>query len=226
MAKTETIIIDYKVNSDDAIKRMVAAEKALSDLKNQQKELQKQLKDGTITENEYANAITGIKTGIIEQTNILKANQKALNDNVREETAAAGSMNEMKAKLSEMSVAYQNLSAEERKSAGGKELLTKISDTSDELKKLEGEREVEELKKKLSEEKKMTKETRDAIQQTIVLTEANTAIQVARIREQQNQNTIQREYNAQKQILDAKLNLIKQCTEEELNINKQSLHSD
>lgn len=550
MAKTETIIIDYKVNSDDAIKRMIAAEKALSDLKNQQKELQKQLKDGTITENEYADAITGIKTGIIEQTNILKANQKALNDNVKEETAAAGSMNEMKAKLSEMSVAYQNLSAEERKSAGGKELLTKISDTSDELKKLEGEmgnhtrnvgnyvsafdafptplkkvknafmelssgsgkvkdafngaidvtknfgkqllslmripivavisaivgaimllieqfkkngdamrslksltasfqpildvvkegltkiievlakiisgiagfinkivslipamkkyqeteqdmlatsialaaqerdftvqqakdnatvaklrvmskqsdkysyesrkkytemaialeqedlrvtkeialkklkiaeqqasvnkdttketkdqiaqlkaayyqadaeyftgtrrlqqqlttfvneestkrqeaakkaaderkrirdlekdsvrayqdaiinliqndfdkqveqaklageREVEELKKKLSEEKKMTKETRDAIQQTIVLTEANTAIQVARIREQQNQNTIQREYNAQKQILDAKLNLIKQGTEEELNIKKQSLSND
>ena len=136
MAKTETIIIDYKVNSDDAINRMIAAEKALSDLKNQQKELQKQLKDGTITENEYANAITGIKTGIIEQTNILKANQKALNDNVREETAAAGSMNELKAKLSEMSVAYQNLSAEERKSAGGKELLTKISDTSDELTRL------------------------------------------------------------------------------------------
>ena len=92
--------------------------------------------------------------------------------------------------------------------------------------KLAGEREVEELKKKLSEEKKMTKETRDAIQQTIVLTEANTAIQVARIREQQNQNTIQREYNAQKQILDAKLNLIKQGTEEELKIKKQSLNND
>lgn len=135
----QTILLDLKVSNEDAVKRIVEAQEALKDLKNEQKQLDKAYEDGNVSRSEYLEQTTRIKEETELFSNSLKANKDALKQNVREEQTKKDSLVQMRAELKKATTAYDNLSKAERESAKGQELLGYIKELTEEVGNAEAE---------------------------------------------------------------------------------------
>lgn len=134
----EQIIIDVQTNTETTISKMAQLKQQIDALRDGLKELNKIKKEnGELTEGEAQN--------YVDMSNSLKV----LEDQYRKlGTVAQGeikameevqqqwgdSINGMRAKLSDMTAIYNNMSKAEREAAGGQELLSHIKSLSDELK--------------------------------------------------------------------------------------------
>lgn len=136
--------------ADENIKTLVEQKRVLADLgketariKNEQKQLDIALKNGEITQEQYNEAV---KLNITQQVQV-ESNTKKVREamrlqeatvmaNVKATDKATGSINQLSAQLSKAKNDYKNLSAEERNSAKGKELLAHIQDLDAEYKEL------------------------------------------------------------------------------------------
>jgi len=140
--------------ADENIKTLVEQKRVLADLGKEQKRLKKeqidleknlakQLEEGTITQEQYNEAI---KLNITQQVQV-ESNTKKVREamrlqeatvmaNVKATDKATGSINQLSAQLSKAKNDYKNLSAEERNSAKGQELLKHIQDLDSEYKEL------------------------------------------------------------------------------------------
>ena len=140
--------------ADENIKTLVEQKRVLADLGKEQKRLKKeqidleknlakQLEEGTITQEQYNEAI---KLNITQQVQV-ESNTKKVREamrlqeatvmaNVKATDKATGSINQLSAQLSKAKNDYKNLSAEERNSAKGKELLEHIQELDAEYKEL------------------------------------------------------------------------------------------
>jgi hypothetical protein len=140
--------------ADENIKTLVEQKRVLADLGKEQKRLKKeqidleknlakQLEEGTITQEQYNEAI---KLNITQQVQV-ESNTKKVREamrlqeatvmaNVKATDKATGSINQLSAQLSKAKNDYKNLSAEERNSAKGQELLKHIQDLDAEYKEL------------------------------------------------------------------------------------------
>jgi hypothetical protein len=140
--------------ADENIKTLVEQKRVLADLGKEQKRLKKeqidleknlakQLEEGTITQEQYNEAI---KLNITQQVQV-ESNTKKVREamrlqeatvmaNVKATDKATGSINQLSAKLSKAKNDYKNLSQAERESAKGKELLKHIQELDAEYKEL------------------------------------------------------------------------------------------
>lgn len=132
------VLIDIKVTDEEAVKAISDATDKVGQLKVAQKELEKAYKDGKVSQEQYVASLTDIKKGLIENREVIRANEKALKNNVKQYKAAEGSLNQMRSQLSSMLQQYDNLSKAERENAevGGK-LLEQIKAQSKAVSELE-----------------------------------------------------------------------------------------
>ena len=125
----EQIILDIKIDSAEATRNIKEAQDALAALKAQQADLDKQFKDGTITQEEYYKQTAQCTEGIMAQKDAIKANTDVIKQNVKEQKNAEGSLTQMRAQLKQMVSAYDNMSKAERESEKtGGALLKKIQE--------------------------------------------------------------------------------------------------
>lgn len=129
---TKQIVIDFKIMSDDAVKTIQDTKVKIDNLK---KVLEGMKKAGLENSEMYHKLSAALK----DNEQVLKANQKILLDNIRQQKGNADSLNAMRAKLRELKTEYENLSKSERESDIGKNLLQNIKNVTDEVSDLEHE---------------------------------------------------------------------------------------
>ena len=127
---TEKVILSVVLDYGDSVKETAQAKTEYTQAKAALDELKKAGKETTA---EYV-----AQEAVVKSLNdSYRQQKKALDDSVKIQTAAKGSISQMRTELSKLTAEYIGLSKAERDAAGGKELLTKIKSTSDELKSLE-----------------------------------------------------------------------------------------
>ena len=127
-------ILDIKVKYEDAIYGIIRYKEKIDQLKASIKDLQQQEKDKTITTNEMKVQTEAINATIKEYQYNVRALQKEIQNNVREEQQQEGSLKSLRAQLSNATKAYDELSRAERNGAKGDELQKHIQEITRELK--------------------------------------------------------------------------------------------
>lgn len=130
-------ILDIKVKYEDAIYGIIRYKEKIDELKASIKELQQQEKDKTITTNEMKVQTEAINATIKEYQYNVRALQKEIQNNIRQEEQQTGSLKSMRAELSNLTKAYSEMSKAERDSANGKELQNHINALTDDIKEVE-----------------------------------------------------------------------------------------
>lgn len=132
------VIIDFETNIGELSEKIKDTSNNVALLTQKQSELKKAIKEGN-------GDIAELEVQLKGTTNELKEQKKALDAYTGEMVATSKKVNEMGTSLKEMQArlttlkdAYASLTAEERKSAKGKELLTKIQTLDKEVKGISG----------------------------------------------------------------------------------------
>lgn len=95
------------------------------------------LKNGTITATEYAEVKARLAVQEADLRQGIQENMNLLNEEIQKEKEAVGSYEEKQASLSRLEEAYKKLSAAERESATGTEMLSKIKELKKEVSDLD-----------------------------------------------------------------------------------------
>ena len=73
-----TAILDIRVNLGESIKAVEEYRKSIEKAKAQQKELRKELKEGTITNEEYEESFSALEKDILKAKDAMQINQRAV----------------------------------------------------------------------------------------------------------------------------------------------------
>ncbi len=130
-------ILDIKVKYEDAIYGIIRYKEKIDQLKASIKELQQQEKDKTITTNEMKVQTEAINATIKEYQYNVRTLRKEIQNNVRTENEQEGSLKQLRAQLSNVTKAYDEMSRAERESSKGQEMQEHIQDLIEELKEAE-----------------------------------------------------------------------------------------
>lgn len=131
------ILIEFQVSGEQALQRIVQANKELQDLEKTQKSLKTAIKQGTATDDqrrEYEQLSVSIKN----LNTVIKDNRKVLQDQQKAYKPIQDSIRGLRTELKEYRSVYEGLSKADRESAFGQGILANIKETTEELKKLEG----------------------------------------------------------------------------------------
>lgn len=134
MTSEEQKIIDIKVNYKDAINGIAQFTAKIEELKESQKDLAKQLRDGDISAEEYRKQMAATDSVITQYKDNIRTLKKEIQNNLRQEQEQEGSLKSLRAQLSNATKAYDELSRAEREGAKGKELKNHINEITEELK--------------------------------------------------------------------------------------------
>lgn len=149
----EAVIIDVKIDSDDAAQRLEtlsalygANTRQIEANKQKQKELNKQYKAGAVSQSEYGKQTVFLKSSTAEltsQNRALEATGRAIVSATEEQTNsfinANGSIASMRREVTSLQQQYAQLSKTERESAAGKEMLQHLQDLEEETRTAEME---------------------------------------------------------------------------------------
>jgi hypothetical protein len=134
-------ILEIKVDVGDAIKGIDSLNRAVEQQKKIQQELKQQIKDLEEAEDDNTDAINEAREAyILSQQKVKDYNSqiqslsKSVQNQLKIDRENIGSMQQMRAQLSNLTKAYDELSAEEREAAEGRELKDKINQVTDALK--------------------------------------------------------------------------------------------
>lgn len=131
--------IFLEVDTTQAADALGRVNKTIAELRQQNAEMKKELKQGGGDWAEYSKKIAENEKAI----KLLTGDQKALTGQLQTEqgvlTQTTGSYEELNASLNQMIREYKSLSAAQRESAQGKELLKSISETDSKLKQLDAD---------------------------------------------------------------------------------------
>lgn len=139
MAQIDTIIVDLQVSNREAVAAVQQATERLAELKQEEAELNKERKDGIVTEDAYIKRLTAIREETERAKDSRNQYTKALRENVKQEKICADSLNGLRSQLKALIQQYDNMSKAERESAKGKELVAHIQQVTEELSKAEQE---------------------------------------------------------------------------------------
>ena len=103
-------------------------------LKKTEQEYKKQLKEGTITQQEYNQRMADSKLKTAELNDASRTMEKQLRNQLKIQSEQEGSLKQMRAELSNLTAAYDSLSQAERESAAGTELKDKINEITTAIK--------------------------------------------------------------------------------------------
>ena len=135
----EEHILNIKVSYDKAVEGIRAYRAEIEALKQREKALSEELENGTVTRQEYDNAV---EIGKVAQKNYrdeIRTLQKEIQNNIRQQQQQEGSLKQLRAELSNATKAYDEMSRTEREGAKGKELQEHIKAITKELKGAEEE---------------------------------------------------------------------------------------
>lgn len=141
MASEQTTVLNIEVNYADGIKAIAQYKTQIDALKKSEQDYKKQLKDGTITQQQYNERMAESKLKTAELNESSRVMEKQLRNQMKTQKEQEGSLKQMRAELSNLTAAYDSLSEAERKGAQGQELKNKINEVTDALK--EGEEETQ-----------------------------------------------------------------------------------
>lgn len=113
----EQAILDIRVSYDEALEGIAKYKQSIEDLKAAQKGLRDELKNGTISAEEYAKEVTAIDEQIKSYRENIRVLSREIQNNVKQEGQARDSLKAMRAELSNLTAKYDSLSAAERKVA-------------------------------------------------------------------------------------------------------------
>lgn len=135
----DTIIVDLQVSNREAVAAIEQATERMSELKAQEAELNKERKDGMVTEEAYIKQLTAIREETERARDSRAQYTKALKENIKQEKIYSDSLNGLRSQLKSLIQQYDNMSKQERESAKGKELALHIQQVTAELSKAEQE---------------------------------------------------------------------------------------
>jgi hypothetical protein len=135
MAK-ESIIIEFQINAKEALDNITQAREALVTLREEQKTLQKAMKDGTATE-DMKKRFGELLVEIRELNGVINQNNKELQNQIKVQESAQGSLASYRAQIKNLKQTYSELSEEERNGAKGKELISKMDSLTNSAKAAE-----------------------------------------------------------------------------------------
>lgn len=137
-------ILEIKVDVGEAIKGIDSLNRAVAEQKKIQQELKQQINDLEAAEDDNTDAINEAREAyILSQQKVKDYNSqiqglsKSVQNQLKIDRENIGSMQQMRAQLSNLTKAYDELSAEEREAAEGRELKDKINQVTDALKNSE-----------------------------------------------------------------------------------------
>lgn len=128
------IIINVQTNYDEALAQLVKYRKEVEYLSREKKRYKELLDAEMITQDEYVQAIAETTAEQKNASASAASWERVVRNSIKADKEKEGSMQQMKAQLSNLTQAYNNLSKAERQSAEGVALQTKIKSLSDELK--------------------------------------------------------------------------------------------
>ena len=137
MKETETKIVDIQLNYSAAVEGLAKYEVKVREAKMAQEELRKALERGEISQQEYDKAVVASRTELTQLKNEQRQLQKELQNQVKAENEASGSLNELRAQLSNLTAQYDALSAAQREGDVGKQLKDQINEITNTLKAAE-----------------------------------------------------------------------------------------
>ncbi|MDR1544784.1 MAG: hypothetical protein LBS50_10355 [Prevotellaceae bacterium] len=140
MAQSENdIIIDVQLNYKDTVNQIVDFQGKIAEVEKQMKSYSEQLKNGNIKDHEeYKKSLVTSKAEIAQYKDSIRLLEKELKNNLKIENEAVGSLNQLRAALSNANQQYNKLSLSERENSDdGKNLRKQINDITTELKSAE-----------------------------------------------------------------------------------------
>lgn len=132
-------IIEIKVRYDQAVQGIAKYTQAINQLKEEQKQLKDELKQGTISQQEYNTAMTQNRERVKTYQADIRALSKEFQNNVKEQRENEGSLVQLRAQLSRLTATYDQLSRDMRKGEFGESMRKQIMEVSQELKEAEEE---------------------------------------------------------------------------------------
>lgn len=151
MATEDTKILSIKVDYKEAIKGIVDYKQKIQDVKaaeaalrDELKEMEKSVKEGSATQKEYNDKLQAYNEEVAankivtkEYSDAVRALEKEVRNNIHAQDEQEGSLKSLRAELSNLTSEYDSLSRAEREGAKGRELFDKINQVTDELKEAE-----------------------------------------------------------------------------------------
>lgn len=131
--KTEKVL-GIRVSYDQAIAGIEAYNKKIIALKEEEKKLRQERKEGAITTTEYVKKLGENKEAMILAKEGVKALEKEFKNNIQIQKNLEGSVDRLKAQLSNLTRQYDELGEAERQAAEGKELEESIKSVQEQLK--------------------------------------------------------------------------------------------
>jgi FtsZ-binding cell division protein ZapB len=136
---TEELILSIRANYAQAIEGIAKYNQKIDELKEKQRQLKADLRDGAIAEHEYQKAMAASKEEMKVYKEGARILGKEIQNNVRHEKEQKDSLVALRSQLSNLTRQYDLLSKAEREGAAGKELQKKINAITTEIKGAEAE---------------------------------------------------------------------------------------
>lgn len=132
-------IIEIRVRYDQAVQGIAKYTQAINQLKTEQQQLKDELKQGTISEQQYNTAMARNREQVKAYQADIRALSREYQNNIKEQRENEGSLVSLRAQLSRLTASYDQLGREMRKGEMGENLRKQIMEVSQELKEAEAE---------------------------------------------------------------------------------------
>lgn len=136
---TTTRVVRVQVDNRDALKLMAEYNVLIDETVAKEKELRKAIKEKGGATAEDREELARLKEAQTTYKRELQTVGKEVQNNIKEQRSLEGSLVSLRAKLSNLTAEYDNLSRAEREGAAGQDLKKKINEITDELKGAEEE---------------------------------------------------------------------------------------
>ena len=130
-------IIDIQVRYQDAIEGLAKFRASLAEARKYQADLKKELKAGTITQEQYESSMAASNVYIKQQSDQMRTLTKQVNNQIKATHEQEGSLKQLRAELSNATQKWDAMSRAERESAKGRQLQDHINNITTELKSAE-----------------------------------------------------------------------------------------
>lgn len=132
-----TKILQIQVDYGDAIKKIAEYQTQIDKVRQMQKQLKTDLKEGRISQEEYQRSVESGKLAINQMSDAMSVVSKHVKNQLKSQREQEGSLAQLRAEINNLNAEYDHLSRTERESATGDELKDKINRLTTELKSAE-----------------------------------------------------------------------------------------
>lgn len=131
-------ILSIRVDNQSAITAIMKYQERIADIRKEEEQWKKELKEKTITQREYDERVTASTQVVNEYNQSIRVLNKEIRNNIKETQEEDGSLTQLRAQLSNLTKEYDKLSSSERENTeiGGKK-AAEINRVTAELKKAE-----------------------------------------------------------------------------------------